>query len=115
MNIFIRLIVRVSILVLGTTFVLYSSPVMAQLQDAGYTCGVQVMNLEGTDSICTRTGYDPHGEPVFTINDTVPGNGSLTYFQDSRIPYGFNRCFDICILCDKQHAAIFNIVTTNFA
>ena len=108
----IRLMTLCTIL-LSIAFISSGSPVMAQLQDAGYTSGVQVANLEDTDATITLTAYDASGGQAATINDTVPGGGSVTYFQDARIPNGFSG--SIVISSDKQTAALSNIVTTNFA
>ena len=74
-----------------------------------YTAGFQVQNLTGTDANITITYYNQ--EPDGTINtsasDSIPANGSKTYFPIAPAS-GFNG--SVVISSDQQVAAVTNIL-----
>ena len=72
-----------------------------------YTSGIQVQNLSGTDAGITLTYYNKDGTVNATVGDTVPANGSKTYF-----PVGATTGFDgsVMIASDQPVAAISNVL-----
>lgn len=80
-----------------------------------YDSGIQVQNLEATDANITITFYNADGSTAATVNDTVPGGGSNTYFPlenmgspPASVPSGFDG--SVVIASDKQVAAIANVL-----
>lgn len=78
-----------------------------------YTSGVQVANLEATDAQVTLTAYKPDGTNDGTpLSDTIPANGSKTYFPIANVSNGFQGA--IVISSSKKIAAISNILSSDF-
>lgn len=74
-----------------------------------YTSGVQVANLEGTVANITLAAYNQDGTKNGSdLTDTIPANGSKTYFPISNVQAGFNG--SLVFSSDKKIAAISNIL-----
>lgn len=94
------------------TLGLQASNVSAQ-QFPGYTSGIQVQNLTGETAEVILTFYKTDGTIDETINDTIPGNGSKTYFGGTlTVSEGFNG--SAVISSNKQIAAISNMLNDAF-
>lgn len=107
---------KLLVFVMVLSLVLIAASPMAPMAAPGgltYTSGVQVVNLEATDAAVTLTFYNPDGTVAGTLNDTITGNGSKTYFPLSGVSDGFNG--SMVISADKQIAAIANLITTDFS
>lgn len=94
-------------------FALNVSQQKAQAFFFTYTAGFQVQNLSGTQANIQITFYNaaPGGGVAGTLPDTIPGNGSKTYFPISAVPSGFNG--SAVISSDQQVAAVVNILGNN--
>ncbi len=78
-----------------------------------YVSGVQVVNLDATNSAAvTGTFYDTNGTPVGTINETVSGGGTATWYVPDRteIPGTFTVGSAV-VSADRQIAATLNTQT----
>ncbi len=90
----------------------YSS-VLAQKFDA-YTSGIQVANLTSSDASISITAYNADGSTSGDpLNDTVPANGSKTYFPISNVASNFQG--SIVIASNGDVAAISNILSADFS
>jgi hypothetical protein len=78
-----------------------------------YTSGIQVQNLEGTQADVAITFYNPNGSVAATVPDTIPANGSKTFFPLPMVAEGFSG--SAVISSNTQVAAITNVVGNNFA
>jgi hypothetical protein len=83
----------------------------AEAQAFTYSSGFQVQNLEAVTATITITFYNPDGSQANQIGDSVPANGSKTYFPLNQVADGFNG--SVVISSDKQVAAIGNILGDN--
>jgi len=91
-----------------------ANPIVPMAQGGlSYTSGVQVVNLETTTATITLTYYNQDGSIAGTLNDTINGSSSKTYFPLSGISSGFNG--SMVIASDRQIAAIANLVSTDFS
>lgn len=89
-------------------------PVMAQGAFPAYTSGVQVANLEASEATVTLTAYNSDGTTDGTpLTDTIPPNGSKTYFPISNVSNGFQGA--IVISSSRRVAAISNILSSDFS
>lgn len=74
-----------------------------------YTTGFQVQNLEASVASISVTFYNPNGTAVVpALSDTIPANGSKTYFPLTSVAEGFNG--SAVISADKQVAAVVNVI-----
>jgi hypothetical protein len=73
-----------------------------------YTSGIQVQNLEGTQAEVAITFYNPDGSVEATVPDTIPANGSKTFFPLPSVAEGFSG--SAVISSNTQVAAITNIL-----
>ncbi len=76
-----------------------------------YTSGIQVQNLAATNASIVITFYDAAGATAGTTSDTIPANGSMTYFPLSAVPAGFNG--SAVVSSDQQVAAVVNVLGNN--
>ncbi len=97
------------ILVLALAMVLVSS---VAAQPTTYNTGFQVANQSGTDANITVTYVNQNGTVDATVTDTIPANGSKTYF-----PIGASAGFNgsVVISSDQPVAAITNVLGNGFA
>lgn len=72
-----------------------------------YTSGFQVQNLEGVDANVTIIYYNQDGSIAADVDDTIPANGSVTYFPIEP-GTGFNG--SVVISSSTQVAAVSNIL-----
>lgn len=72
-----------------------------------YTSGVQVQNLESVTATIAITYYNQDGSVDATVDDTIPANGSKTYFPIDASE-GFNG--SAVVSSDRLVAAITNIL-----
>ncbi len=77
-----------------------------------YTSGVQVVNLDAGTATIGLTYYNQDGTIEASPADTIPGNGSKTYFP---IHAGVGFDGSLVISSDKPITAIANTITTDFA
>lgn len=84
----------------------YPSPALAGAFT--YTSGIQVQNLEGTEAEVAITFYNPDGSVEATVPDTIPANGSKTFFPLPMVGEGFSG--SAVISSNTQVAAITNIL-----
>jgi len=78
----------------------------------GYTSGFQVQNLSSKTATITITYYNPDGTTATTATDTIPANGSKTYFP-IHAASGFNG--SVVISSDQQIASVVNVLTSSGA
>jgi hypothetical protein len=78
-----------------------------------YTSGFQVQNLATGDATIVISFVNQDGSTEATVNDTVLGSGSKTYFPLSAVPDGFNG--SVVISSDEPVAAITNVIGDNFS
>lgn len=95
------------LLVLSFVFVAFSAVGGASAQAFTYTSGFQLQNLSSDLATVSIVFYNQDGTIATTVPDTVPGNGSKTYFPLT-VADGFNG--SVVISSDKQVAAIGNIL-----
>jgi hypothetical protein len=89
------------------------APSVSAQQFPGYTSGIQVQNLTGEEAEIILTFYKGDGTIDETINDTIPGNGSKTYFGGTlTVSEGFNGA--AVISSNRQIAAISNMLNDSF-
>lgn len=92
-----------------------SATALPQQQASGlaftYTAGIQVQNLSNAQATIVITFYNPDGTQAGTTNDTIPANGSKTYFPLSAVSAGFDG--SAIISADQQVAAIVNVLGNN--
>ncbi len=79
-----------------------------------YTSGFQVQNLASSQAtlVITFVNQDGSQEAALT-GETIPANGSQTYFPLSAVPDGFNG--SVVISSDEPVAAITNVIGDNFS
>lgn len=80
-----------------------------------YDSGFQVQNLEGFPASVTITFFNRDGTSALQVTDSIPANGSTTYFpltnignEDGSVPTGFDG--SVVIASDRKTAAITNVV-----
>jgi hypothetical protein len=79
-----------------------------------YTSGFQVQNLASSQATLVITFVNQDGSTEATLTaQTIPANGSQTYFPLSAVPDGFNG--SVVISSDEPVAAITNVVGDNFS
>jgi hypothetical protein len=102
----------VTILLLGV--LLFASPSEAVKAGAfpGYTSGFQVQNLSSNAATISIDYYNPDGTTATTATDTIPANGSKTYFP-IHAASGFNG--SVVISSDQQIASVVNVLTSTGA
>ena len=76
-------------------------------QPSSYNTGFQVANQSSTTANIVVTYYNQDGSVNASINDTVPANGSVTYFPIDASA-GFNG--SVVISSDQEVAAITNVL-----
>lgn len=89
------------------------NPAPAQAGAFTYTSGIQVQNLESMQANIAITFYNPDGSVEATVPDTIPANGSKTFFPLPMVGEGFSG--SAVISSDTQVAAITNVVGNDFA
>jgi hypothetical protein len=94
------LVVIVMLVALATTFV-------ASAQSVTYTSGFQIQNLSSAQANVVMTYYNAAGTPT-SVSDTIPANGSKTYYPLTAVPSGFTG--SMVVSSDQQVAAIVNIL-----
>jgi hypothetical protein len=78
-----------------------------------YTAGIQVQNLAASTASIVISFINPDGTQAGTTNDTIPANGSKTYFPLSGVSAGFNG--SAVVSSDQQVAAVVNVLGNNGA
>jgi len=80
-----------------------------------YDSGFQVQNLESQPASVTISFYNRNGTAALQVTDTIPANGSTTYFpltdignEEGDVPTGFDG--SVVIASDRKTAAITNVV-----
>jgi len=78
-----------------------------------YTAGFQLQNLSATPATVLIDFYDQAGnQPTgSSVQDTIPANGSKTYFPLNSVPAGFNG--SAVVSSDQALASITNILGNN--
>jgi len=86
-------------------------PTLVSAQGGGitYNSGFQVQNLEGTTATIVIEYYNQDGTKAREVTDTIPANGSKTYFP-IHPEGGFNG--SVVISSDRQIAAIANLLAS---
>jgi hypothetical protein len=105
----IRFLLIITIMIAALGF--YPAPAYAGAFT--YTSGIQVQNLEGTEASIAITFYNPDGSVEATVPDTIPANGSKTFFPLPMVEEGFSG--SAVISSNTQVAAITNVVGNDFA
>jgi len=77
-------------------------------QGITYSSGFQVQNLSGSTANISITFYNQDGSVAGSTSDTVPANGSKTYFPIPSVSNGFNG--SAVISSDQPVAAITNLL-----
>lgn len=96
------------LLVLALVMAAFGVATGAKAQAFTYSSGFQVQNLEAAVAAITITFYEQDGTQAAQVNDTIPANGSKTFFPLNQVDDGFNG--SVVISSDKQVAAIGNIL-----
>lgn len=109
----VRLFVVVAV-ALALVFAAGVNPSVTYAQGQGYTSGIQVQNLDAGPATVTLTFYNQDGSQASQTPDTIPGNGSKTYFGTS-LPVSSGFSGAAVISSDKPLAAISNILTNGNA
>jgi hypothetical protein len=78
-----------------------------------YTAGIQVQNLSASNASIVISFVNQDGTQAGTTNDTVPANGSKTYFPLQGVSAGFNG--SAVVSSDQQVAAVVNVLGNNGA
>jgi hypothetical protein len=78
-----------------------------------YTSGIQVQNLDNTQASVQLRFFNQDGSTENTVNDTIPANGSKTYFPLNQVSEGFNG--SVVISSENRVAAVSNIHGNNFS
>jgi len=88
-------------------------PAVALAQSGGpYTSGFQLQNLDPGTATVSINYYSPSGSVAATVNDTINGSSSKTYFPLSGVSAGFSG--SAVVSSDKPLAAIVNVLTSDF-
>ncbi len=95
------------LLVISFVFVAFSAVGGASAQAFTYTSGFQLQNLDPETATVSIVFYNQDGSIEASVPDSVPGNGSKTYFPLT-VTDGFNG--SVVISSDKRVAAIGNIL-----
>lgn len=110
-------ILLVAALLIGAFAVM--QPQVAQAQPpftkfTAYISGIQVANLDASAAASiSLTAYNPDGSVNGTpLPDTIPVNGSKTYFPISNVAAGFQG--SVVVSSNKNVAAISNILSADF-
>ncbi|RME45794.1 MAG: hypothetical protein D6796_09900 [Caldilineae bacterium] len=77
-----------------------------------YNVGYQVQNLSASTTDITIAFYDQTGTKVTEVSDSLPGNGSKTYFPIAAVSDGFTG--SVVISANRNVAAIVNVIGDNF-
>ena len=109
----LRLFVVVAV-ALALVFAAGVNPSVTYAQGQGYTSGIQVQNLDAGPAAVTLTFYNQDGSTASQTSDTIPGNGSKTYFGTS-LPVSSGFSGAAVFSSDKPLAAISNILTNGNA
>lgn len=88
---------------------------VSQAALVSYDSGFQVQNLEAQPASVTISFFNRDGSPALQVTDTIPANGSTTYFpltnignEEGDVPTGFDG--SVVIASDRKTAAITNVV-----
>lgn len=76
-----------------------------------YTSGFQLQNLSGSTANIIIDFYDQNGGVAASVPDTLPANGSKTYFPLDKVPDGFNG--SAVVSSDQPLASITNVLGNN--
>ena len=85
-------------------------PLVASAQAVTYTSGFQLQNLSSTQANVQMTYYTQAGTPT-SVSDTIPANGSKTYYPLTAVPSGFTG--SMVVSSDQPVAAIVNVLGNN--
>jgi len=99
----LRMLLLFALLILA----LGANPGVVQAFAFSYTAGFQVQNLSGASANITITYFNQDGTVATSASDSIPGNGSKTYFPILPAS-GFNG--SVVISADQQVAAVTNIL-----
>lgn len=108
LRVLVMFVVLAGLLVVGGAHVALAQ----NTQFPAYTSGIQVANLDTSVATVVLIGYNPDGsQSGSALNDTIPVNGSKTYFPISNVANGFSGSF--VISSDKKIAALSNISSSD--
>lgn len=96
-----------TVLILIIVIILSAIP-LAGFAAVTYTSGFQLQNLAGSTANISIVFYDQAGVVEATVPDTIPANGSKTYFPLSAVTSGFNG--SVVVSSDQSVAAIANVL-----
>lgn len=84
-------------------------PTASASEISSYDSGFQIQNLSSTQASIVIRFYNPDGSLEASVNDTVPANGSNTYYP---LPSGVGSGFQgsVVISSDQPVAAIANVL-----
>lgn len=100
-----------SSLIAAAGFAVTSAPRSASALKFTYNVGVQVQNLSASVATTSIAFYDATGGVAGTTNDTIPANGSKTYFPLQNVSAGFNG--SAIVSSDQVVAAVVNVLGNN--
>jgi hypothetical protein len=113
-----RLLLMITVLLLLIAF----GALTASADEAtGFNSGIQIQNLENTTASINIIAYNKDGTKAADVTDSIPANGSKTYFPldhpstDPNQPgLGISGSFDgsVVVSSNKQVAAISNVLAT---
>jgi hypothetical protein len=98
---------RILIILSMLTLLLGVATMSASAQLFSYTTGSQVVNLRSSTATIVITYYNQDGSVANTVNDTIAGNSSKTYFP---VATGFNG--SAVISSDQPLGAVTNILNS---
>ncbi|MGC9396934.1 MAG: hypothetical protein ACP5J4_18975, partial [Anaerolineae bacterium] len=103
------------------------APLYKQVFVDNNTSGLQVQNTTGTDAACTLTWSTVGTTNSYVYNDTIPANGSKTYYRmdnatdypdanwtdGARVPDGTNNA--VKVVCDQSVVGVVQEANANTA
>ena len=105
-------IALISIMSLVLAVPVVALPAVVSAQAGGpYTSGFEVQNLDPGTATIAITYYAQSGSVAATVNDTIAGSSSKTYFPLTAVSSGFSG--SAVVSSDKPVAAIVNVFTSD--
>src|SRR5437016_616127 len=96
----------------GIMALVLAIPIVASAQSGGpYTSGFELQNLDPGTATVSINYYSPSGSVAATVNDTINGSSSKTYFPLTGVSSGFSG--SAVVSSDKPLAAIVNVLTSD--
>lgn len=108
-------LVLVAALLIGTVAIFQPQVAQAQTKFPSYISGIQVANLSNSVATVVLTAYreSDGAQDGSPLQDTIPVNGSKTFFPIANVSVGFKGSF--VISSNQNIAAISNILSSDYS